>query len=104
MVDLKFEKKESLSRQEAAALLAKIAEALASEGQFKMEREGEKLELDMAEEVRVEFEVEIEDDEIELELEIKWDAKTKSSAPDLSPPRPRKTQQRAVKKGQRREK
>lgn len=72
MAEFKFEKKEVLSRKEAAGLLSAIAKALGSDGSFELEREGEKVSLEVADEVRLEFEVEIEDDETELEIELKW--------------------------------
>lgn len=72
MTNIKFKKKEHVTRVEAAARLTAIAEALRNSAKFELERGGEKLELDVPEEVRLEFEVEIEDGETELEVEIKW--------------------------------
>lgn len=70
--EFKFEKKEVLSRKEAAGWLSAIAKALGSDGSFELERGGEKLSLYVADEVRLELEVEIKDDETELEIELKW--------------------------------
>jgi amphi-Trp domain-containing protein len=70
--EFKFEKKEVLSRKEAASWLSAIAKALGSDGSFELEREGEKLSLYVADDVKLELEVEIKDDETELEIELKW--------------------------------
>ena len=84
MPKLKFEQKENMSRAEAAARLAAIADALGSDVEFELERGGEKLELQVPDQVRFELEVEIDDNETELEVEIKWsnesDAPTTDSA------------------------
>jgi amphi-Trp domain-containing protein len=72
MPKLKFEKKETLSRKEAAARLREIAQALGAGGEFELNRGGETLEFDVPNEVSFELEIEIEDDETELEVEIKW--------------------------------
>jgi amphi-Trp domain-containing protein len=72
MAEMKFKKKESLSRDEAAARLSEIAAALGSGEEFELERGGEKLKLDVPDQVTLELEVEIEDGETELEVEIKW--------------------------------
>ena len=89
MTELKFERRATASRADAAALLAEIAQALASEGEFKLERDGQKLELSVADEVRMEFEVEIEGGETEIEIELKWSSGTTSPSP--APPRPPRT-------------
>ena len=94
MTELKFERKATVSRADAAVLLAEIAQALASEGEFKLERDGQKLELGVAAEVRMEFEVEIEDAETEIEIELKWSSGTAPpgpASPAPAPPRPRRT-------------
>jgi amphi-Trp domain-containing protein len=70
--EFKFEKKEVLSRKQAAGWLSAIAKALGSDGSFELEREGEKLSLYVADDVKFELEVEIKDDETELEIELKW--------------------------------
>jgi amphi-Trp domain-containing protein len=80
MPEMKFEQKESLSRAEAAARLSAIADALASDDKFELERGGETLELRVPDQVRFELEVEIKDDETELEVEIKWSNATEEPA------------------------
>lgn len=79
MAEVKFKKKESMSRADAAARLSEVADALAS-GQFELERDGEKLELDVPDEVTLELEVEVEDNETELEVEVKWSAPSHAEA------------------------
>ena len=72
MPKLKYEKKETLSRKEAAARLGEIAQALGTGEEFELKHGGEKLEFDVSNEVTFELEIEIEDGETELEVEIKW--------------------------------
>ena len=80
MPEMKFKKTQSLSREEAAARLTEIAQALSQGEEFELERGGEKLKLDVPEEVTLEFEVEIEDGKTELEVEIKWPSQAASRA------------------------
>jgi amphi-Trp domain-containing protein len=71
--DLELERKESMTRAEAAKRLSAFAAALAS---------GDKIELDLggtsvtfmhvADDVRTEFEVQVDGDEIEVEIELSW--------------------------------
>ena len=87
MSDLKFKKKEYLTRAEASARLTEIAKALRSSEKLELEHDGEEieLELDVPDKVLLEFEVEIADGETELELEIKWapfTSPTASPGPD----------------------
>jgi amphi-Trp domain-containing protein len=74
MTNMKFKKKERVTRAEAAARLTEIAKAIRNSAKFELERDQEKLELelDVPEEILLEFEVEFEDGETELEVEIKW--------------------------------
>ncbi len=74
MTNMKFKRKEHLTRAEAAARLTEIAKALRNSAKLEMEQGEEKLELelDIPEDVKLEFEIEFEDGETELELEIKW--------------------------------
>jgi amphi-Trp domain-containing protein len=87
---MKFEKKEVLSRKDAAARLSEIAEALGSGGDFELQGGGEKLKLDVADEVTFELEVELEGETTELEMEIKWS----TSTPRVAAGTPRSTAQR----------
>src|ERR1700740_3440591 len=80
MPKLKFEKKESLSRKEAAARLREIAQALGAGGEFELKRGGGKLTFDVPNEVTFELKIEIEDGETELEVEIKWSSQAAAAA------------------------
>lgn len=79
MVAMRFEKKEHLSREEAAQRLMAIAKALGDGEEFKLSRDGETLEFAVPDKVVLEFELEIDDEEVELEVELKWPTATKSS-------------------------
>jgi amphi-Trp domain-containing protein len=70
--DLELERKESLTRVEAAKRLSVFAEALASGNNVKLDLGGTSLTMRVADDVRTEFEVEIDGDEIEVEIELKW--------------------------------
>jgi amphi-Trp domain-containing protein len=76
MPKMKFEQKENMSRTEAAARLSAIADALASDVEFELERGGEKLELHVPDQVRFELEVEIDGNATELEVEIQWSSES----------------------------
>lgn len=69
---VEVEKKETLTRQEIATRLRRIANILAEEGeQLEFERGGMKFSVAMPE--KVEFKVELElGDENELEIELNW--------------------------------
>jgi amphi-Trp domain-containing protein len=69
---MKVETKEEVSREEAAAQLREIADALASHNDVEIEREGRRVVLHVPARVRMEVEVELEDDGGELEVELKW--------------------------------
>lgn len=73
MTSMKFKKQERVTRAEVAARLTEIAKAIKNSAKFELERDQEKveLELDIPEEILLEFEVEFEDGETELEVEIK---------------------------------
>jgi amphi-Trp domain-containing protein len=72
MKDLKFERKRSLSRLEAADQLAALADALRKGGEAEVELSPGTLSLRIPDDLRSEIEVEIGDGEIELEIEFKW--------------------------------
>src|SRR5215212_3491097 len=73
MTELKFERKETLMREEAVALLRSIADALdGSDRQAELELGSDTISLPVGSEIRMELEVELDDDELELELELKW--------------------------------
>ncbi|WP_327262976.1 amphi-Trp domain-containing protein [Streptomyces sp. NBC_01232] len=72
MKDLKFEKKSSLSRLEAADQLSALAEALRHGGNAELELGPGTMSLRVPDELRTEIEVEVGDGEIEMEIELKW--------------------------------
>jgi amphi-Trp domain-containing protein len=73
MTELKFERKETLMREEAVALLRSIADALdGSDRQAELELGSDTISLPVGSEIRMELELELDDDELELELELKW--------------------------------
>ena len=85
MAQMKF-KKESLSRDEAVARLLEVANALRPGAQFELERDGEKLQLEVPDRVSFELEVEIKGQETELEVEIKWSTEGPPMAPAPAAP------------------
>jgi amphi-Trp domain-containing protein len=69
---LKIESEELVSREEAAARLHAIADALASHNDVEMEWEGKRVTVHVADQVKLEVEIDVGDDETELEIELKW--------------------------------
>ncbi|WP_439565824.1 amphi-Trp domain-containing protein [Microcella sp.] len=69
---VKIEKKQVLSREEAAQQLRAIADELASGNGILMERDGLKVTVKVPDEVTMEVEVEIERDEREFEITLSW--------------------------------
>jgi amphi-Trp domain-containing protein len=72
MPGLKVEQKQSLSRAEAAQLVADLAEGLKGEGEVTLKLGGGTVELTVGTKICCELEVEVDGDEFELELELKW--------------------------------
>jgi amphi-Trp domain-containing protein len=64
--------RERLSREEAAARLRALADALARHNEVEFDRGGMHFKVRVADEVDYKLEIEIEDDERELEIELKW--------------------------------
>ena len=81
MSDVKVERKESLSRAEAAVWLSALSKAFSRGGDVTLPVGGSTVGLHMPEEVRAEFEVEVSGDEVEIEVEFKWS--TSHASPDL---------------------
>ncbi|HET6651376.1 MAG TPA: amphi-Trp domain-containing protein [Nocardioides sp.] len=63
---------ERLGREEAAARLIALGEALAKNNEVEFDRGGLKFKVRVPDEVDFKLEVEIGDDERELEIELKW--------------------------------
>ena len=70
MADVKLERKETLSRQEAAQWLSVLSKAFARGGDVTLPLGAGTVELRLPERVRAEFEV--TGDEVEIELEFTW--------------------------------
>ena len=64
--------KQRLSREEAAARMHAIADALARHNEVEFERGGLRFKVHVPDEVELKVEIEIGDDERELEIELTW--------------------------------
>ncbi len=88
MSDVKVERKEAVSRDEAASWLTLLSEAFAGGGHTEIPfGPGGTMSLRVPDSVRAELEVEIEGDEVEIELEFKWSiapSRAAASAPAAS--------------------
>ena len=69
---LEISEKDRLSREEAAARLHALADALARHNEVEFERGGLRFKVHVPDEVNFKFEIEIEDDEREIEVELTW--------------------------------
>src|SRR3954454_11542586 len=80
MSGLKVEQKQSLSRTEAAHLVADLAEGLKGDGTVTLQLGGGTVELTVGTRIRCELEVEVDGSDFELELELKWSSSNGASA------------------------
>ena len=69
---LEISEKHSLTREEAAKLLHRIADSLERHNELQFSREGKGLHIKVPDQVEVEVELEIESDETSLEIELNW--------------------------------
>ncbi len=69
---IEISEKEQLSREEAAARLHALADALARHNEVEFERGGQRFKVHVPDEVNLKLELEIGDDERELEIELTW--------------------------------
>jgi len=69
---IEFEEQRSLRREEAAARLHEIADALASNNAFEFERDGRRFTVHVPDEVELNIEFEAGDEGRELEIELSW--------------------------------
>lgn len=69
---LELEEARTLSREDAAAWLRRIADQLSRHNEVAFTRQGKRLTVDVADEVTMEVELEIGADGNELEIEITW--------------------------------
>ena len=73
MADVKVERTESLSRDEAAAWLHALSTALAKGGYVKLPLGGEaSVGVNVPDQVHAEFEIEVDGDRVVIELELSW--------------------------------
>jgi amphi-Trp domain-containing protein len=64
--------KERLSREDAAARLRALADALARNNEVEFERGGMRITVHVPDEVDLKLEIEVGDEESELEIELSW--------------------------------
>ena len=69
---IEISEKERLSREEAAARLHALADALSRHNEVEFERGGLRFKVHVPDEVNLKLEIEIGDDERELEIELTW--------------------------------
>ncbi len=69
---LELEEKRRLRREEAAARLHALADALASNNEVEFERGDLRFTVHVPDEVDFKLEIEIGDDEREIEIELAW--------------------------------
>ena len=69
---MEITEKERLSREQAAARLHTLADALARHNDVEFERGGLRFTVHVPDEINFKLEIEIGDDEHELEVEITW--------------------------------
>ena len=69
---MEISEKERLSREDAAARLHALADALARHNEVEFERGGLRFKVHVPDEVNFKLEIEIGDDERELEVELTW--------------------------------
>ncbi len=69
---VEISEKARLSREDAAARLHALADALARNNEVEFERGGLRFKVHVPDQVDFKLEIEIEDEERELEVELKW--------------------------------
>lgn len=69
---LELEIEQDMQREDAAALLHRIADSLARHNDVEFKRDGLQFRVQVPDQVTVELELEIEDDSSSLEIEISW--------------------------------
>jgi amphi-Trp domain-containing protein len=95
MSDVKVERKESLSRDDAATWLSLLARAFAAGDHAELPFGSSSVSLHIPDRVRAELEVEVEGDEVEIEVEFKWSiAEHEEPEHEKRPPRSSKTRKR----------
>jgi amphi-Trp domain-containing protein len=94
MSDVKLERKESLSRDEAARWLSMLAKAFGSGNHAELPFGPSMVSVHIPDHVRAELEVEVDGDQVEIEVEFKWstvghDDQAPALATAAAPPRAR---------------
>ena len=85
MSDVKVERKQSLSREDAAVWLHALSRAFAHGGEVELPMgDGGTVGLHLPEQVRAEFEVEVEGDQVEVEVEFKWSTRPEDAGGDTT--------------------
>jgi amphi-Trp domain-containing protein len=69
---LEIETTQSLSREEAADLLRRVADSLARHNEVEFKQNGTRYHVKVPDQVEVELELEIESDGGSLEIELSW--------------------------------
>ena len=69
---VEISEKERMSREEAAARMHALADALARHNEVEFERGGLRFKVHVPDEVELKIEIEIGDEERELEVELTW--------------------------------
>ena len=69
---MEITEKERLSREDAAARLHTLADALAKHNDVEFDRSGMHFKVHVPDEVDFKLEIEFEDDEHEIEIELSW--------------------------------
>jgi amphi-Trp domain-containing protein len=72
MTLLEITEKERVRREEAAARLRALADALARHNEVEFDRGGMHFKVEVPDEVEFKLELEVDADERELEVELKW--------------------------------
>ena len=80
MDHLEITEKERVGREEAAARLRALANALGRKNEVEYERGDLKFKVNVPDEVDFKVEIEVEDDEWELEVELTWGRKHRRGA------------------------
>lgn len=97
MSDVKLERKESISRKDAATWLSLLSEAFSDGHHGELPFGPGTVSLDIPDRVRAELEVEVEGDEVEVEIEIKWSIAEHDPTPaPVGKPAPATTAKRAA--------
>jgi amphi-Trp domain-containing protein len=72
MADVKVERKESISRDDAARWLSQLARAFGGSHDGELPFAPATVSVEIPDQVRAELEVEVKGNEVEIEIEFKW--------------------------------